>query len=308
MPGNLWGVSTQGGYAYSPLLSKELMKQAQPKLRFHQFCTLKEEWGKNAGETFKFDKYANISTQGGTLTETDTIPARSHRFYQGTATLREFGNSIPFTRKYETLAQIGVREPVVTALKDDFAKVIDTAVEAQYDACKVRYVSTTTGGGVFTTNGTATATTTKAMTTFHVKEVVDYMFQTMKAEPFDGDNYMAICSTQAKRDVYDACEDIIKYTKYPASGEFGRYYDCRFVKTNHALSNAIGASSAFGEAYFFGGGPGPVCEGLAIAPEVIPKEITDYGRSKGLAWYMVAGYKIMWEGDPSNNIVKFDSA
>jgi len=91
MPGNLWGVSTQGGYAYSPLLSKELMKQAQPKLRFHQFCTLKEEWGKNAGETFKFDKYANISTQGGTLTETDTIPARSHRFYQGTATLREFG-------------------------------------------------------------------------------------------------------------------------------------------------------------------------------------------------------------------------
>ena len=307
MPGNLWAVSTQGGYLYSPLLSKELMVQAQPQLRFHQFCTLKEEWGKNAGETFTFDKYANISTQGGTLTETSTIPARSHRYYQGTSTLREFGNSIPFSHKYETLSQIGVRQPVITALKNDYIKVIDTSVEAQFDACKIRYVSTTTSGGAFTTNGTATAVTTKALSTFHVKEIVDYLYQSMNAEPFDGDNYMAICTTQAKRDIYDSVESILQYTKYPASGEFGRYYDCRFVKTNHAMSNAIGSGTAFGEAYFFGG-PNVVYEGLAEAPQVRPKEITDYGRSKGLAWYMIAGYKIAWEADPSNNIVKFCSA
>jgi N4-gp56 family major capsid protein len=277
-------------------------------MKFHQFCQLREAWGKNAGETFLFDKYGNISTQGGTLTETDTIPARSHRFYQSTCTLYEYGNSIPFTRKYESLGQVGVRQPIVTALKDDYAKVIDTDVEAQFDACKIRYVSSKSGTGVFTTNGTATATATRGMDTYAVKEIIDYLYQSMKCEPWDGDNYMCICSSQSKRDIYDDVESILQYTKYPASGEFGRFYDTRFVKTNHGLSNAIGKSSAYGEAYFFGAGGGPVLEGLAIAPEVIPKELTDYGRSKGLAWYMIAGYKIFWAADPDNNIVKLDSA
>ena len=196
----------------------------------------------------------------------------------------------------------------MTTLKNDMAKVIDTAVEAQFDACKIRYVGTATDGGVFTTNGTATATCTSALNTYHVKQIIDYMYNTMKAEPYDGDNYMCICSTNAKRGIYDDVQSILQYTKYPASGEFGRYYDCRFVKTNHALSNAIGNGSAYGEAYFFGGNEGPVLEGVAVAPIVMPKEETDYRRSRGLAWYMIAGYKIFWEGDPDNNIVKFDSA
>jgi N4-gp56 family major capsid protein len=307
MPGQLWAVSTQGGYAYSALLTKEVRHALQETMKFHQFCELKEAWGKNAGETFLFDKAGNINTAGGTLTETDTIPAHGQSLYQSTATLYEWGNSIPFTRKYESLGQIDVRRPIVKALRDDMAKTIDTAVEAEFDKAKIRYVATATAGGATTTNGTATATSTCGMTKFHVKEIVDYMFQTMKCGPWDGDNYMAIVSTQSKRDIYDDVESIMQYTKYPASGEFGRYYDCRFVKTNHALSNAIGNSSAYGEAYFMGEGA-PVCEGLAVAPHVIPKEVTDYQRSKGLAWYQIAGYCIFWAGDPDNNIVKFDSA
>ena len=309
MAGQLWATSTQGGYLYSPLLTKEVTAQAQPDMKCHQFCELREAWGKNAGETFLFDKYGNIDTQGGTLVETATIPARGHRFYQSTCTLKEYGNSIPFTRKYESLGQVGVRSPIVNALKNDYAKVIDTAVEAQFDRAKIRYVGTATNGGAFTTNGTATATNTSiAMDTFHVKEIVDYLYNDMKAEPYDGDNYMALCAMAAKRDIYDDVEDILQYTKYPASGEFGRYYDCRFVKTNHALSNTEGKNSNVGEAYFFGAGGGPVLEGVAIAPEIIPKEVTDFGRSRGLAWYMISGYEIFWQADPDNNIVKWCSA
>jgi len=306
--GQLWGVSTQGGNTYSPLLTKEVTAQAQPDMKFHQFVEMKEQWGKNAGETFLYDKYGNIDTQGGTLTETSTIPARSHRFYQSTATLYEWGNSIPFTRKYESLAQIGVSQPVVTALKNDYAKAIDTACEAEFNKTKIRYVAVAdTTAGTITTDGTATATNTGQLNRFHVKQIVDHLYQTLKCPPWDGDNYMAICSMDAKRGIYDDVEAILYYTKYPASGEFGRYYDTRFVKTNHGLSNAMGKGSAYGEAYIFGGNGGPVLEGLAIAPEIIPKEVTDYQRSRGLAWYMISGYKIFWEGDPDNNIVKFDS-
>ena len=306
--GQLWATSTQGAYLYSPLLTKEVVKNAQPDMKFHQFATLREQWSKRAGETFLFDKYGNIDTQGGTLTETDTIPQHQYRLYQSTATLYEYGNAIPWTRKYEDLAQANDRKGPVTRLKNDMAKVIDTDCEAQFDACKIRYVGTATDGGATTTDGSATATATSALNKYHVKQIVDYMYQTMLAEPYAGDDYMAICSTNAKRGVYDDVEDVIKYTKYPASGEFGRYYGCRFTKTNHALSNTVGSSSAYGEAYFFGGNEAPILEGVAVTPEVIPKELTDFGRSKGLAWYMIAGYKIFWEGDPDNNIVKYDSA
>lgn len=308
MAGQLWATSTQGGYLYSPLLTKEVVAAAQPDMKIKQFTTIREQWGKNAGETFLYDKYGNIDTQGGTLTETSTIPAHSYRLYQSTATLYEHGNSIPFTRKYESLGQVNDRKGPVTALKNDMAKVIDTAVEAEFSKCYIRYVGTATDGGATTVDGTATTTCTSALNKYHVKQIVDYMYQTMMAETYDGDNYMAICSTNAKRGIYDDVEGVLQYTKYPASGEFGRFYDVRFVKTNHALSNAIGNSSAYGEAYFFGGNEAPVLEGVAVSPEIIPKEVTDYGRSRGLAWYMIAGYKIFWEHDPNDNIVKYDSA
>jgi N4-gp56 family major capsid protein len=230
MAGQLFAASTQGAYTYSPLLTKEVVHAAQPDMKFCQFNTVREQWGKNAGETFLFDKYGNIDTAGGDLTETSTIPAHSYRLYQSTATLAERGNSIPWTRKYEVLSQTDERKAPVTILKNDMAKVLDTKCEEEFDKCKIRYVGTATGGGVFTTNGTATATCTSQLTLYHVKQIVDYMYQTMKAEPYDNQNYIAIVSSDAARQLYDEVESILQYTKYPASGEFGRFYDVRFVR------------------------------------------------------------------------------
>jgi hypothetical protein len=102
-------------------------------------------------------------------------------------------------------------------------------------------------------------------------------------------------------------ELILQYTKFPASGEFGKYYDCRMVKTNHGVSNAVGASSAYGEAYFFGGGE-PVLRGIAVPMRVIPKEETDFQRSRGLAWYAIEAYRLRKNGDPDNEVVKYGSA
>jgi hypothetical protein len=306
--GQLWVTSTQGQLLYSPLLSKEVAFQMQTKAKFLQFCEAKSEWGKNAGEIFKWDKYGNIDTEGGRLTETATIPKHGYSVTQGTATMYEWGNAIPFTKKYETLAQAGTRQDPVRILSDDHAKVYDTAVEAEFDRAKIRYVGTSTAGGGFTTNGTATLTCTSQFNTYHLKTMVDYLFQTLHCEPYDGEDYMAICSTDAKRGVYDQVVDIIKYTQYPATGEFGKYYDCRLIKTNHGLSNAIGASSAYGEAYMFGAGGGPVARGIALPMRVIPDTVMDFGRSQALAWYSIEAFAKWQDGNPDSNVIKFDSA
>lgn len=94
MAGQLWSSSTQGQLLYSPLLSKEVIMAAQPKMKFVQFCETREEWGRNAGETFVFDAYSDIDTQGGVLTETTTIPMHSYAVYANTATMNEYGKCI----------------------------------------------------------------------------------------------------------------------------------------------------------------------------------------------------------------------
>lgn len=94
MAGQIFASSTQGQRLYSPLLTKEVIQASQPKMRFVQFCEVREEWGRRAGETFLVDLYADIDTEGGALTETTTIPMHSYAVYQATATLVEYGKCI----------------------------------------------------------------------------------------------------------------------------------------------------------------------------------------------------------------------
>jgi hypothetical protein len=299
----LW--ANNGSVLYSPLLSAEVDIQAQPELRFVEYCEDKEAWGKNAGETFLYDIVTNIDTQGGKIVETATIPEHGYTINQGTATLYEFANAIPWTRKYSELSQVNVRKVPTRLLADDYAKVIDTTAELQFNQTRVRYVATGTAAGVWSTTGTATATCSNSLNTTHHKTIIDYMYQTLKCPPYNGSDYMAICSTGAKRGIYDDCEDIMMYTKFPEKGEFGRYYDCRFVRTNHALSDAMGSGSVYGEAYYFGGRMDPVCRGMAVRMEVRQKEPGDYGRSKGLAWYTIQGFDLRNKHNPDSTVVKY---
>jgi hypothetical protein len=47
--------------------------------------------GKNRSDKVLFDKISNISTSGGTLSETATIPKNNYTIKQGTLTVTEYG-------------------------------------------------------------------------------------------------------------------------------------------------------------------------------------------------------------------------
>jgi hypothetical protein len=277
---------------------------AQAECKFRQFATVKEAFGKGVADSVNFDKITNVVTSGGTLTETATMPTTYFTITKSTLTVYEYGNSVPYTGKLEVLSQEGIRNLVVKALKNDQVKVLDAAVEAQMDACKYRYVSSTASTGNFTTNGTATLTATFNLNAYHWKVMVDQLM-TLNAPPADGENYMAILSISAARGIHDDLEDVWKYTKYPTNGEIGSYYKCRAVRDNYAMDNTIGASNVTGEAYFFG--DDAIMEAVAL-PEEIRYEEEDFARSKKLAWYAILGFKIIWESDPDDRIIKWTSA
>jgi N4-gp56 family major capsid protein len=307
MSGQVYSVSSLGGYGAVPQLTAEVRDQAQPLIRFRQFDDLIDGYGgSRKGDTFNWDIIANVATAGGTLVETSTIPRTNFTINQGTGSITEYGNAIPYTKKLKTLSQIEIDGATRRALRNDMVKVLDSAVHAQFDAAKIRYVGTATDGGAFTTNGTATATCTSQLNKYHVKAIVDYLQKNMLAPPYDGNSYMAIVTVAAHNGLYTDVEAVMQYTKYPANGEFGMYYNCRFVKETHILDNDMGNGSLYGQAFFFG--EETVAEAVAEAEHIMfQPDYVDFQRNPALAWYFIGGFKIMHFANPDNRIVKYTS-
>lgn len=300
-----WVTSSLGGVLANPGLSKEVRIAAQAANKFRQFCALKADFGKGVADSVNFDKISNLVNTGGTLTETSTMPGSYFTIVKDTLTVTEYGISVPFTGKLETVSASGVRNLTIKALKNDQVKTLDLAVKAQMAACYHKYVASTGTSANWTSNGTATLTASTNLNAFHTKEIVDKLL-ILNAPPADGENYMCIATVKAARGLYDDLQSVWQYTKYPVNGEVGSYYRMRLVRDTFAMSNGIGVSgTAAGEAFFFG--DDAVMEGVAL-PEEIRYEESDFGRSKRLAWYAILGFKIIWSLDPDARIVHFTSA
>ena len=96
MPGQVWAVNSLGGFMYSLNLSKKLRMAVMPSTKFRQFANVKDAsfQGKKKGDVYHWDVFSQIATQGGTLTETQTMPESNFTITQGTLTITEFGNSV----------------------------------------------------------------------------------------------------------------------------------------------------------------------------------------------------------------------
>jgi len=248
-----------------------------------QFVDPEPAMGKNRGDSVLFNKISNISTAGGTLSETSTIPKRNYLIKQGTLTVTEYGNSIPYTQKAQTLAEVSVPDIVRTVLGNDMRIVLDSAAAAQFQTSTCFAVVTNTATTSFGSSGAIGATATADMSDKNVRDVIDEM-KKKNMPRYDGNNYISIASTNAIRGLYDYFEakaqDVQPRTLF--TGEIGTYYGCRFVEETNVLTNVNGSSSVFGEAIFIAGDA--VREGIVIPEDIriaIPK---DYGRDQGIAW------------------------
>jgi hypothetical protein len=316
MPGQVWSTSTLGGNTAVPYLTDQLRHKAQPMYRLRQFCDVKEAIGKGRGDTWLFDKAGDVATQGGTLVETSTIPQTNFVTAQGTGTITEYGLSIPYTQKLQTLGQFQIDSVTEQKLRDDMVKVLESAAGAQFAATDFVAVCTASNGVAVTTNGTATATATGDLTAVNVRAIVDYM-KKKNVPRFDGRNYICVASVSALSGMHgDSATggwvDISKYTPQYASalhnGEVGNFYMTRFVEETGYLSNTIGNGSTHGQAVFFGNDN--VYEAIAVPEEIRVKVSTDFGRDQGLAWYALLGFKIVWNyaADSEQHIVFVTSA
>jgi N4-gp56 family major capsid protein len=320
MAGQLWAVNSLGGFFYSLNLSDELREALQPESRFRQFCDAKDAGGKHKGETFTWDTVKDVATAGGTLVETATMPETNFTIVQGTLTITEYGNSVPYSGKLEALSKFEVRKPVMKALRNDAKKVFDRAAYAQFYLTKLRVYpasGTSTDSVTLTTNGTMTGTNNVAYGNGHAKAVVDVMKE-RNIPAYVGDDYMAIAWPTTLRTFKNNLESIHQYTesgiKLIFNGEIGRYENVRYTEQTN-ISKGITSTGSSGSAwpntksdwiFFFG--EDTVVEGVAIPEEMRAKIPTDYGRSKGVAYYYLGGFGIVHTDADQSRIVMWDSA
>ena len=305
-----WASDAQGGFFTNNRLSQQLRHALVPIMKFRQFVDIKEGWGKGVGDTLFYNKISKVDTAGGALVETNLMPENQYSISRGTITLTEYGNSIPYTGKLEALSEFNVQDPTMKVLRNDMAEVLDKRAGLEFKRTQRKYVCLSTATGTLESRADATTSTFATSniakvspSDFHFKEVIDEL-KKRNIPKYDGENYVCIGSVNALRSLKDSSEwlDAAKYgdPERLFNGEVGRWYGCRFIEETNLLVNTLGSSSgtnALGEAVVFGA---EACiEGIAVPEEIRAKVATDYGRSKGLAWYAILGYKKMWKATDS---------
>jgi N4-gp56 family major capsid protein len=250
--------------------------------------------GKSRGEVVLFNKISNITTAGGTLSETSTIPKRNFTIKQGTLTATEYGNAVPFTLKAQTLAELSVDAATKTVLRDDMAKVLDSAAAAQFKTSDYKATVSNTAKTTFGSAGVALETSSGSMSDKNARDIIDRL-KTLNVPRYDGMNFVCIASTNSIRGLYDYFEAKVMQTTTDNlfKGEIGKYYGCRFIEETNVLVNTLGSGSSDGEAVFFGGDA--VREGIVIPEDIridVPK---DFGRDQAIAWYYLGGFVKTWD-------------
>lgn len=283
--------------------------------------------GLHKGATFHWNVYSDVATQGTKLTETTTMPETQFTITQGTLTIDEYGNSVPYTQKLDNLSEQPVTEIINKVIKNDAKKAFDIAAHYQFNQCVLRL--TPTGGTSTTaltlaTNGTATLTNNVEFKKAHVPLVVDTMKE-RNIPPYTADDYYALSHPTTYATLQSLLEGVYQYTTQGfgmiMNGEIGRYRNMRFVEQTQIPKGGAADSTTFSpdtktadawnktkSSWIFFFGEDTVAEAIAVPEEMRGKIPSDFGRSKGIAWYYLGGFGIVHTDAAQCRILKWDSA
>lgn len=298
MAGQVWETNTAGGYMYSGELSDVLRNALQPMTRFVQHCDADDftDKGLHAGDAFQWNVYSDVSTQGGRISENERMPETGFTITQGSGTIYEFGNSVPYSGRLDDASRHPVKQIIHKALKNDCTKAFEAEAHAQFASTPLTVQpsgGTSTTAIDVTTNGTPGAQTTVAMNNTHVKLISDEMKERNMPVYSDG-NYRCIGRPKTFRGFKNDLEAIHQYVDEGFSrilnGEVGRHYEgIRFFEQTSIAKSFADPDSD--QAFFFG--DDTVIEAIVCPPEIRGKLPGDFGRDKGVAWYAEEGFALV---------------
>ena len=301
------GTDASGGFQVDTVLTRKAFLTPQPMSLFRFFLSVRENLGKNQGDLVYRNRWGNVSTAGAAVLESATIPTdRSMVLSQATATVAEYANSVSFHSKLRDLANIDINDPIMQGMRDDEKKMINSALYTNvYSACMVKYAGTATDGNAITSNGTATATATSVLNSYHLRQIRKQL-RSLHVPTLASGKYGALLSLGAADNLRDDADwknvqiNDNRYdglvTSYMGSLHgFDLFEDDSEDYTDPETNN-----TASGEAFFLGQGYGT--EDMVQPPEIISNaaiakmmgSAADFGRKLEMAHYQMAAFGTLW--------------
>lgn len=300
--------STAGGYVSIPQVvrdfySREVLFQAQPRLRFAQFAKVKRDLQAVRGKSIVFVKYGNL-TGGGELEESDVLTPEGMTTSEIVIPVKEQANSVQVTEYLLRTSLLDVLGDASKLLANNMAIVLD----GQFRDAVLQTTNVVYGNGAA---NLAAMTTASVFTTKTVKDAVETL-ATNNAPRINGDYYVCIAHPHQLRQLRDDSNWINANTymgrRQLYIGEVGMYEGCIFIETTqmpHLNSAGIAAKYGSGaqitdayEAVFFG--DNAYAWGIALDVELRDDGVVELGRKHTLGWYGIWGTGIIEE----KNIVK----
>jgi N4-gp56 family major capsid protein len=294
-----WTFDAPTGTYKSRALSERLYEAALQETIFMDHVKPIPAFGKRMGETVTLTRIKQLTEPtSAALSENERIPEDQLTINTTSITVKEWGRSVPFSSFSDDLSKFDIENATQNALKNQLKLYLDAAAAAAFKSAKIKYVPTSASAATITTNGTPGATAASNLNVFHLEEIRDYLYDTLFAPPANGEEYIGIFRTLALRGVMrdQAWVEWHKYTDPAAkfNGEVGRIEGIRLIETNHSAAlGKVGSSSVLGEGVVFGADAVAMAE--VLTPELRAKMPEDYGRSKGVAWYGIFEFGLIWD-------------
>lgn len=292
----------KGGFLTFPELSDELRRAAYPNFEFRQFVRHLSTPALR-GSVVYFPRVGRVLEVVKPITEYQQVPALPPpTISRGMVEIEDYWAKLSFSERLERLSDFDVRQIVIDQLQSNMTFNLDCYVAATFKKTPIVAVPTTATTITFVDRSkgeTVPQAGARALTSAHVRTIIDYMRGELQVPPYDGTNYVCIAHIGAIRTLYDEIgSEFLKYTspEFFYRNEVAQWYGCRFVQTNnrHALAALAGTGPVkTPEAIFLA--HDPAVEVISVLEEIRAEAPHDFGREQELAWFFSGGWSLTWD-------------
>jgi len=242
-------------------LSEFVRHAAQDLQGFAQLCNppTGKALGLGKGDTVQYIYYADIGIAGGELDENEEVPQSTLTPISATYQIKEFGNSLRWTKKLEDLSRLSVEDDFTVALVNDMKKLENSQAYTQFKATDW-IASFNSSADAFVTNGTTITACNEGLTFANLRYLVRNAEKRL-IPYFDGESYVVVTGVDSLdalvyeqpgagatgANVASVFEALKRDSGMAAlNGECGRVARCRLVKDTHKVAKMGGSSSGEG--------------------------------------------------------------
>ena len=291
-----WGLDAPSGVYKNHAMSSEIRREAMFDVQTLKFLRPEPGFGKRRGDTITITRFMQLPVAG-RVCEQDALPQGRPAVNTRSLTVGEWGFKVPVTEFEENLTHFDLSNYIQQMLRDQMALTMDLMGATALKLTPVKYTPQT-GGGIFSTTGSAGGTATANLAVSDLRQIRDQLRKT-KTPYFRGGQYVGIMSTRCARGIKNDPE----YKDWVAPHEnqpmiMGRMKDVEgfmMLETNNIYSFAdlVGASTVCGEALFFGADPGFLA--VIENPELRAGLPMELGRFREVGWVGTLDATITWD-------------